>query len=228
MQRVPFVFALICALALCGCWEGIGREVLATVLSTRGKVVSFSKGSPNFRPVTSRTNLSAGSSLRTSSEAQINLMLVPGALAQISADSELNIEELTLTKDGNETGDAMHERIARIELRRGGIVVLFEGAARFTIATRAATINVLPSCLLRLDVDEGGTRATCVRGKFYATPQNGQIVAVDAGYFREWPSERGAVSTAEDRRGQTDTTATLETARELQELAVAQRDRLPF
>jgi len=67
-----------------------------------------------------------------------------------------------------------------------------------------------------------------VRGKFYATPQNGQIVAVYAGYFREWPSERGAVSTTEDPQGQTDTPSTLEAARELQELADARRDRLPF
>ena len=228
MPRGFVVFALASALAQAGCWEGINRSVSATVISTRGEVACLSKGSPNFRPVRPEVKLNAGSILKTSSGSRANLVLIPGALAQVYGDSELKIDELKLRKDGNETGDAMRERVAHIELRRGGIVVLFEGAARFTIATRAATINVLPSCLLRLDVDEGGTRATCVRGKFYATPQNGQIVAVDAGYFREWPSERGAVSVAEDRRGQTNTTATLETARELQELAVAQRDRLPF
>ena len=95
----------------------------------------------------------------------------------------------------------MRERIARIELRRGGMIVLFEGVARFTIGTPEATITVLPSCLLRLDVDESRTRAICVRGKFYATPKNGKPVAIEAGYFREWPSERGAVFAAEDRRG---------------------------
>jgi hypothetical protein len=228
MPRGFVVFAIASALAQAGCWEGVTRSVSATVLSTRGEVASLSKGSTNFGPVDSRTKLNAGSILRTSRDGQLNLMLFPGAVAQVSSDSELKIDELKLRKDGNETGDAMRERIARIELRRGGMVVLFEGFARFTIETRDTTIHVLPSCLLRLDVDENGTRATCVRGKFYATPQNGQIVAVDAGYFREWPSERGAVLAAEDRRGQTDATATLETARELQELAVAQRDRMPF
>jgi len=62
-------------------------------------------------------------------------------------------------------------------------------------------------------------RAHVPTGISYATPKNGQIVAVNSGHFREWPSERGAVSTAEDRRGQMDTTATLEAARELEELA---------
>lgn len=228
MPRGFLVFAVASALAQAGCWEGITRSISATVLSTRGEVVCLSKGSTNFGPVSSESKLSAGSILRTSSGAQIDLVLIPGALAQISGDSELKIDELKLSKDGNETGDAMRERIAGIELQRGGMVILFEGFARFTIETREATIRVLPSCLLRLDVDERGTRATCVRGKFYATPRNGQIAAVDAGYFREWPSERGAVPAAEDVRGQTDTTATLEAARDLQELAVAQRDRLPF
>ena len=223
-----FSFVLLLGGLLTGCWEGISRQVLATVLSLHGEVVYLSKGSTNFRPANSQAKLSAGAVLKTSSGARANLVLIPGALAQVSGDSELKINELKLRKDGNETGDAMRERIARVELRRGGMVVLFEGVARFTIETREATIRVLPSCLLRLDVDESGTRATCVSGKFYATPKNGQVVEVDAGYFREWPSERGAVSATEDRRGQTDTTATLEAARELQELAVAQRYRLPF
>jgi len=223
-----FSFVLLLGGLLTGCWEGISRQVLATVLSLHGEVVYLSKGSTNFRPANSQAKLSAGAVLKTSSGARASLVLIPGALAQVSGDSELKINELKLRKDGNETGDAMRERIARIELRRGGMVVLFEGVARFTIETREATIRVLPSCLLRLDVDESGTHATCVYGKFYAAPKNGQVVEVDAGYFREWPSERGAVSATEDGRGQTDTTATLEAARELQELAVAQRDRLPF
>ena len=228
MHRASLAFFLTCALAQAGCWEGTTRSISATVLSIQGEVVCISKGSTNFRPVTPEVKLSAGSTLKTSKGARANLVLIPGALAQLAGDSEVKIDELTLRKDGNETGDSIRERIARIELRRGGMVVLFEGFARFTIQTPEATISVLPSCLLRLDVDEGEVRATCVRGKFYATPKSGQAAAVDAGYFHQWPSERGPVSAAEDGRGQTDTTATLEAARELQELAAAQRDRLPF
>src|SRR6266513_3729673 len=183
MQRGFVVLAVASALAQAGCWEGITRSISATVLSTRGEVVVLEKGSTNFRPVSSQAKLGAGAILKTLGGAQANLVLIPGALAQVSGDSELKIDELKLRKDGNETGDAMRERIARIELRRGGMVVLFEGVARCTIETREATIRVLPSCLLRLDVDEHGTRATCVRGISYATPRNGQPVAIDADYF---------------------------------------------
>src|SRR5207245_7257031 len=91
--------------------------------------------------------------LTTPTDGAINLALIPGALTQISGDSELKIEELELTKDGNETGDAIRERIARVGFRRGGMIVLFDGFARFTIQTPQATITVLPGCLIRLDVD---------------------------------------------------------------------------
>ena len=65
------------------------------------------------------------------------------------------------------------------------MVVLFEGFARFMIETREATIRVLPSCLLRLDVDDHGTRATCLRGKLYATPKTGQIEAQSQGIYEK-------------------------------------------
>jgi len=112
-----FSFVLLFGGLLTGCWEGISRQVLATVLSLHGEVVYLSKGSSNFRPANSQAKLSAGAVLKTSSGARANLVLIPGALAQVSGDSELKINELKLRKDGNETGDAMRERIARITLR---------------------------------------------------------------------------------------------------------------
>ena len=227
MHRASLVFLLTCALSLSGCWDGITKEVVATILAIRGEVTCSSKGSTNFRPLDSKSKISPGSIVRTSSDAQFDLSLVPGALAQVLGDSELKIEELTITKDGNETGDAMRERVAQVELTQGKMIVLFEGFGRFTIKTRNATINVLPSCLFRLDVDQSRTRVTCIRGKLYVTPQNGELVAVNGGLFHEWPSRNGAMSVTEDPQAQADTTTTLQAARQLQELDAAQRDRLP-
>ena len=228
MHRVSLAIFLTCALSLSGCWEGITKEVVATILSIRGQITCSSKGSTNFRSVDSKSKIGPGSIIRTSSDAQFDLSLVPGALAGVSGDSELKIEELTITKDGNETGDAMRERVAQVELTQGGMIVLFEGFGRFTIKTQNATINVLPSCLFRLDVDQSRTRLTCIRGKLYVTPQNGELVAVSGGLFQEWPSQNGAMPVTEDRQAQADTTATLQVARQLQELDATQRDRIPF
>jgi len=216
------------ALALSGCWEGTTRSISATVLSARGEVTLLEKGSTNFRPLDSRANLSAGTTLRTSADAQLNLVLVPGALAQISAGSELKIEELSLTKDGNETGDAIWERVTRVEMHRGAMVVLFDGFARFNIETDQAMLNVLPGCLFRVDVDETRTRLTVVRGKLSASATNGEGAAVYAGAAREWPSGPGKTSPVEESQSSTNTTEILQAARELQELAAERRDRLPF
>jgi FecR protein len=220
--------ATIFAFVLSGCWAGMSRQVIATILSRRGQIVYSSRDGGSFEPVNPETKLGAGSTLRTPTDGAVNIALIPGALAQISGNSELKIEELKLTKDGDETGDAIRERTARVELRRGGMVVLFDGFARFTIQTPQATITVLPGCLIRLDVDASRTRLTCVRGRIYAAQKPGQISAVDAGYVCEWPSDHDAVPAAGDAQGQIDATATLQVARELTDLEAAQRDHLPF
>jgi hypothetical protein len=220
--------AAIFAFVLSGCWEGMSRQVAATILSLRGQIVYSSQEGGSFEPVSSETKLGAGSTLRTSANGAVNIALIPGVLTQISGNSELKIEELKLTKDGNETGDAIRERVARVEFRRGGMVVLFDGFARFTIETPQATITVLPGCLIRADVDVRRTRLTCIRGKIYAAQKPAQIGAVEAGYVCEWPSDHGAVPAANDAQGQIDTTATLQAGRELSDLEAARRDHLPF
>ena len=228
MHRASLVLFLLCTLTLSGCWSGSTKEIAATVLSLRGQVNCSPKESTDFRAVDSKSKIGSGVTVRTSSDAQCDLSLIPGTLARLSGDSELKIKELRITKDGDETGDAMRERVARIELTRGGMIVLFEGFGRFTIKTRNATLNVLPSCVFRLDVDQSRTRVTCIRGKLYLSPQEQDPVTISGGQFRELPSTNGAMSVTEDRQAQADTTATLQAARELQELDAAQRDRLPF
>ena len=228
MPRALFVFAITSTLALGGCWEGVTREILATLLSVHGEVVDLSNTSGDRHTIDSASRLGAGSILATSSDARADLMLIPGALIRLLGESEFKIEQLELTKDGNETGDAMRERVARVELERGGIIVLFEGFAKFTIDTPKVTINVLPSCLLRVDVDPNRTRVTCVRGKVSVAAKNGEMTTVDGGSFREWPSKGVTISLAEDSQAQKDTAAALQVARELQELEAAHRDQLPI
>jgi len=227
MSRAFFLLGLASIFGVSSCWEGTTRSICATVLSERGEVQYSKQLSTNSRPVDSKTKLCADSILKTASDAEVDLMLIPGALTRIPGDSELKIAELTLTKDGNETGEAIRERHARVELHSGGMIVLFEGFAQFNIQTPNVGINVLPSCLFRIDVDQSRTRLTCVHGKVFATPKAGQRVAVEAGFFCEWPAERSVISVPEDRQAQTDMTTTLQIGRELTDLGVAARDRLP-
>src|SRR5437868_11588082 len=108
--------AIIFTCVLSGCWEGMSRQVVATILSLRGQIVYSSKEGGSFEPISSETKLGAGSTLRTFTDGAVNIALIPGALTQISGNSELKIEELEFTKDGNETGDAISDYFARFDL----------------------------------------------------------------------------------------------------------------
>jgi hypothetical protein len=222
----PFpVLALASALALTACSEEISRSVAAKVLAQKGQALCVSADPTNTRPLTAADKLDAGTILRTPADAEVDLMLIPGALARLSGDSELKIVHLELTKDGNETGDAMRDRRARLELRHGAMVVLFDGFGEFLIQAGDVTINVLPSCLLRVENDNERTRVAVMRGKLYAgTASN--IVSVEAGAIREWRSGAAAPSAIE--AGQINAAEIVQTARSLQDLAATRRDRLPF
>src|SRR5438128_7098981 len=115
----PLSIAL-CLLLANGCSDGISRRTAANVLSINGKVV-FGSGErgEDFAAVTIKSKIHQGHIVRSSEGASLDLQLVPGALARLTGDSEITVEELKLVKDGNETADGMRSRSARIRLNRG-------------------------------------------------------------------------------------------------------------
>src|SRR6266487_3342566 len=161
------LLAFFCALAS-GCWQGVTREVVAIVLSVRGETGYGIEGQSEFYPITSQTNPGAGRILRTFDGAQVDLALLPGALVRLSGNSEIKIEELSLTKDGNETGEGIGKRVVRMQLNRGKIIALFqqsdESGARFAIGAGQVTISGDQKCLFQIQVEDTKTRLTCVRG----------------------------------------------------------------
>ena len=232
MFRAAFLICVVSSAALMtGCWTGVSRQVLATVLSVQGEVVYQMEGRDRFGSLTLQTNPGPGSLLRTAADAQANLALVPGALLQISGNSELKIEELLLGKDGNETQDGMRKRAARVRLNRGSIDIVYErrdeSELRFSVSTLAVTISADEDCVCQVRVQNEKTRVTCVRGKAYASTGNSEPSIIKAGYFQEWPS--GAIaSAADDARAQIDVTDAVKAERDLQELQSRRLDRPPF
>jgi hypothetical protein len=228
--RAALLLGLASAAALSsGCWRGVSREVLATVLSVQGDVVYQGAEQRFSTPLTLETNAGAGSVLRTSGTGQADLALIPGALLHISGDSEVRIEELRLTKDGNETEDGMRERAARLKLNRGviNLVVDRTDAAdlRFVVATGEVTLNADESCVWRVSVADGKTRVTCARGKAYARTGSSKPTIVEAGYFEEWPA--GLVGVASEN-AQIDLSAALEAEHRLRQLQQERVNRRPF
>ena len=162
-------------LALCfcllgnGCSKGITRATAATVFFVRGNVVFGNAERNDFQPVTSKSKIHVGDTVRTAEGASINLALIPGAFVQLSGNSEIKIEDLRLTKDGNETAGGVLDRRAQIRLNRGRIVSLFSRSDRsgshFDVTTSQVTFAPDSDCLFSVWTDGTTTRAACGRGE---------------------------------------------------------------
>ncbi len=229
---LAFLLALCCGLAT-GCSKGISRGTAATVLSVKGTVVFGSAEQNNFQPVTLKSPIHDGNTVRTRDGASIDLALIPAALAQVSGNSEIKIEQLRIVKDGNQTDGGMRDRSARIQLSQGKITVLFsrsdKSASQFFINSRQVTISGDSDCLFRVQVDDTTTRITCVRGKIYASARAQPPVTIGAGYFQQWPSTRPEpVAATDDETAQVDITDSLEIGNRWREPRAGWQNRPPF
>ena len=233
-SHAAFFYCLIVCLALLtACWEGISHRVVAIVLSVRGEVVYRSPETDVFRKIGSDTRPGVGGVVRTADAARLDITLLPGALLRISGNSELRIEELKLTKDGNETESGMLDRLAQVRLSRGKIIVYFQqpdGAeGQVAIVTDRVTIKAQPGSLFEIETDASKTRLTTAAGEVYASLITGGTSAIGEGYFQEWPSEQSAaMPAAGDARGQLDLAEALRAGKDLDELEAEQPPYIPW
>jgi hypothetical protein len=229
---LTFLLALCCGLTN-GCSEGVTRRTAVTVLSVKGDVVFGTVEQNKFQPVTRESRIQDGSIVRTSDGALLDVRLIAPVLAQMSSNSEIKVEELKISKDGNQTRGGMRGRSARIQLRRGKITVLVSGRdqsrTQFAISTPAVSVTPDSDCLFRVQNDDGTTRVTCVRGKVYAATGGQPPMAIGAGYFQQWPSTHPIpVAATENAAAQIDITDSLGIENELLELDAGWRNRRPF
>jgi len=235
MRCVSFgsVLALCLCLSANGCSKGITRATVATVFFVKGDV-AFGKAERNdFRPVTASSRIQEGDVVRTSDGASINLGLMPGALVQLSANSEIKIKELRITKDGNETADGILDRRASIQLNRGRIVTLFSHSdvrgSEFNVTTGQITLRPDSDCLFSVWTDGTTSRVTCGRGEVNAPGEAQAPMKITAGYFFQWPAASKEPNAATDDPGaQIDVKASFDVASELLDQAAGWQNRRVF
>src|SRR6266446_1871589 len=231
MRLVSFssVLALCFCLSANGCSKGITRATAATVFFVRGNVVFGNAERNDFQPVTSKSKIHVGDVIRTSDGASINLALIPGAFVQLSGNSEIEIEDLRLTKDGNETAEGVLDRRAWIRLNRGRIVSLFsqsdKNASEYGVTTGQVTLRPDSDCLFAAWTDGITTRATCGRGEVSASADAQPPVKIAAGYFSQWPASKEPIAATADAGAQMDIKTALEVEPELLDQAAGWRNR---
>ena len=230
-------FGSVLALCFCllanGCSKGITRATAATVFFVRGKVVFGNAERNDLQPVTSKSKIHVGDVVRTSDGASINLALIPGAFVQLSGNSEIKIEDLRLTKDGNETTGGMLDRRASIRLNRGRIVSLFSHSDRsrseFNLTTGQVTIRPDSDCLFSTWTDGTTSRVACGRGEVSASADTQLSMRIAAGYFSQWPTaSKEPMAAIGDAGAQMDIKMALDVEPELLDQAAGWQNRRVF
>ena len=230
------IFALwvaVCLLLANGCSKNISRATAAMVFSVKGNVAFGSAEQNDFEPVTPKSRIHDGDTVRSAEGASIDLALIPGCFAQLSGNSEIKIEELRIVKDGNETTDGILDRSARIRLVRGRVIVLFtpsdESDSQFAISVRQLTIKPDSDCLLSIQTDGTTTRVTCAKGTVNVSAEAQPTMTISAGYFGQWPAGNPKpIAAANDPIAQIDVTDSLKAEEQLLFQASHWRNRRPL
>lgn len=165
---------------------------MATVLSVNGPAELRPEGESLFHEIAPESLLRVGTLLRTRTGGTLNVNFLPNALAGLSEETELQIDELTLTKDGNETGNDIRSSLVRLRLLRGTIHALLvhfgEATSGLMIKTPHGDIIATADCFFFLKVDDRRTRITCVQGSITTRFEQSDY-SVEAGSFQEFPSD---------------------------------------
>jgi len=220
------VLALTVSLLGNGCSKEITRATVAVIFSVKGNVAFGHAERNDLQPVTPKSRIQAGDVVRTSDGASINLALISGVFVQLTENSEIKIEDLRLTKDGNDTADRMVNRRAWVRLNRGRIVCSFsqsdKTASDVAIATGQMTLKPASDCLFSIWTDGTTSRATCERGEVSASADAQPPLKIAAGYFSQWPTaSKEPIAASSDAGAQMDITIALNVEPELMDQAAA-------
>jgi len=220
------VVALTVSLLGNGCSKEITRSTVAVIFSVKGNVAFGHAERNDLQPVTPKSRIQAGDVVRTSDGASINLALISGVFVQLTENSEIKIEDLRLTKDGNDTADRMVNRRAWVRLNRGRIVCSFsqsdKTASDVAIATGQMTLKPASDCLFSIWTDGTTSRATCERGEVSASADAQPPLKIAAGYFSQWPTAlKEPIAASSDAGAQMDITIALNVEPELMDQAAA-------
>jgi len=196
------------------------HEVCGTVLDAEGVVELSEHAGGAFHAIDRHSTLCAGANIRSSAGSAAEVSCFPNALIHLSEKTTLEIETLTIRKDGNETDDQVENRSARCRLVMGTIDFSHqgtEGVAEFIVSTPQGKVIAKMNCVARIRVDDKKLRVTCANGMVNLLPADGSPAqTVEAGFVAEWPNKAPIVIAAADSSsGQHDVTEAFDAGQRL-------------
>src|SRR5438105_7265213 len=103
MNRIALCFfgPITWGLALGSCGQVVSREAEAVVLSLDGPASVTHARNSRVESIQTHSHLTVGDLIKVSGAGEAHLQIVPGILGCVKANSDLQIEELRVDKDGN-------------------------------------------------------------------------------------------------------------------------------
>ena len=223
---------LLISFLLCGCDPGDIQPVLGSAFQVQGAAtISRSRGTQDMKPRSFSTTekFSAGDTIHLEKESSAVLCLTPGIYVRCPGETQLGIDELTISKDGDDTGNAMHERRAAVHCDNGRLHVFLPiagaSAAQLRIQSRSGTFTAKAGALFSVALADNSVQVVCLRGEVYWNEGPAFSATIPAGHFwrRTGDSLEGPKLAAEDATAQQEVMAVLESVQIMADLEDAAR-----
>lgn len=133
---------LLVVFALGSCRPLFHRQVSGIVLAVEGTARARANGQI-FR-LTTDSCLFPGTTIELPANGQVDLMLLPGILVEATGESEIEITQLLLARDGDETIHPMKRREATLRLTRGALCI---SVGRARTGQASCKIHCLPAAI---------------------------------------------------------------------------------
>ncbi len=203
-QLLNPVLTLLALVSLTSCRPWFPRHVSGEILALEGTAEGTWQGQ-SIR-LTEQSAISAGMTIRVSAGSRLDLLLLPGILLELQPDTEIEIEQLRLSRDGDESIRPMVARQATIRLRNGS---LFATVGRvptrsgLTIKSQTGSVTAGSGRALKVAIDGSKLRIVSARGRVVFSPLNGTpAIKVNPGYFAVLPGPNAAPQPAAESGAQ--------------------------
>lgn len=195
---------VVFSLAVVGCTEPVSLSVAGVPLALRGRCELRSGSEIEPSAVKLDSLLRPGDSLHTLSDSDADLELLGNTLIRLMPASEVKLTAIALTKDGEETGDAIRHREVRLALSRGALLVAQEeepgmaATLRLAVETAQGVAQTNFDAVFRIEADEQRTRIVCASGSLLFRPAADAVAySLKAGFVGEWSAEKSDVKPSE-------------------------------
>ena len=177
-------------LILASCRPLFQRQVSSAVLSLEGSAEGTLE-KKTFR-LTPNDWVHPGEKIATAPGSRLDVMILPGILVELGGETEIEITQLRIARDGDETIRPMTAREGSLRLLRGTLVASVgqsQMRSRIFIQTTAGDLTAFDLRTFKIQFDGDRARLMSIRGKVTFKPAGGGApVKINAGYFAEWPA----------------------------------------